>query len=47
MGIPVWEPSRVCEHYPQADYLISGKYSGEMYKFLIKNHIGKIHILVF
>lgn len=47
MGIPVWEPSRACERYPHADYLISGKYSGEMYKFLMKNHIDRIHILVF
>lgn len=46
MGIPIWKPSEVCKKYPNADYLISGKYSWEMYDFLKKNCINKIHILV-
>lgn len=46
MGIPVLEPSEVCKKYPNADYLISGKYSWQMYDFLKINFINKIHILV-
>lgn len=46
MGIPVRNPIEVCKRYPNEDYLISGKFSREMYEFLKENYIDKIHILV-
>lgn len=47
MGITVWNPIEVCKNHPDAEYLISGKYSREMYEFLKEKQIEKIHILVF
>ena len=47
MGIPVCEPSETCKNYPNADYLISGKFSGEMYALLKEKNIEMIHILIF
>lgn len=46
MGIPVWEPIEVCKKYPDADYIISGRYSREMFNFLNEYHINNIHILI-
>lgn len=46
MEIPICNPIEVCRNYPDADYLISGKYSREMYEILKENHIDRIHILV-
>lgn len=46
MGIPIWGSSEVCRSYPDADYLIGGKYSRKMYEFLKERQIEKIHILV-
>lgn len=46
IGIPVWRPIEVCQKYPHADYLISGKYAREMYGFLKENLIDRIHILL-
>lgn len=47
MGIPVWKNIEVCKEYPNADYLISGKFAREMYDFLKENLIDRIHILLF
>lgn len=47
MGIKVWNPVEVCKKLSSAEYLISGKYSHEMYAFLKEKQIEKIHILVF
>lgn len=46
MGISVGEPFEVCQKYPDADYLVIGKYSREMYGILNEHHINRIHILV-
>ena len=46
MGVPVSKPDEACKNYPNADYLMSGKFSGEMYKILKHKHVNKIHILV-
>lgn len=45
-GIPVWKPEDVFHKFPNADYLVSGKYSREMYDLLKQNSINNIHILV-
>lgn len=47
MGIPVYGTIEICKKYPDAEYLVSGKYAREMYDFLIKKYIHKIHILIF
>lgn len=47
MGIPVHKPIEICRDYPDANYLIGGKFSREMYEVLKKNMIKKIHIIVF
>lgn len=44
-GIPVLSVTDACEKYPDADYLICGKYTREMYQVLKENLISTIHIL--
>ncbi len=45
-NIPILEPLKAFKYFPDADYLISGKYSKEMYELLKENLIDRIHILV-
>lgn len=44
-GIPILSVIEACEKYPNADYLISGKYTKEMYQVLKDNLISTIHVL--
>lgn len=44
-GIPICQIKDVCLQHPNEIYLLSGKYSKEMYKILKENAIRKIHIL--
>ena len=44
-GIPVCQTMDSLQKYPDADYLISGKYVNEMYRMLEENAINKIHLL--
>lgn len=45
-GIPVYHTIDTFKRYPNAEYLISGNYSKEMYKILKENDIRKIHLLM-
>jgi FlaA1/EpsC-like NDP-sugar epimerase len=45
-GIPVYHTTDAIKKFPDADYLVSGKYAKEMYDTLKKEGIEKIHILM-
>lgn len=45
-GISVYQTKEVIKRNPEADYLISGRYTKEMYHILRKEGIKKIHILI-
>lgn len=45
-GIPVCRVNDVIAQYPDAEYLIAGKYAREMYRTLSENFVSKIHILL-
>lgn len=45
-GIPVYSIDKTILQYPEAEYLISGVYSKEMYQILKQRQIEKIHIIV-
>lgn len=44
-NIPIVCVKTIAEQYPEADYLVSGKYVREMYQILKENSIKRIHIL--
>lgn len=44
-GIQVCSVKETCLRYPDANYLVSGRYSREMYQMLKELDIRKIHIL--
>ena len=43
--IPVCQVKDVVSQYPDAEYLIAGKYAKEMYQILSENSVRKVHIL--
>ncbi len=44
-GISVYQLAEACQRYPDAAYLIAGKYITEMYRLLQDNGIRKVHFL--
>lgn len=44
-GIPILAPEEALQRYPEAAWLVSGKYAEEMYDTLHRHNVHNIHFL--